>query len=106
MPQQLSGLNPAMACDDLLLIADEYGVCEPEPLDAFRDLLELCSGMRAGISGIGLESADRHGFYVHALHGGFLSSFLRLRGAAQLCPRGLGSISKRRAPRRPLAPLR
>ncbi len=41
MPQQLGRQHPAVAGDDLIIVADQDRVGESEALDAFRDLLDL-----------------------------------------------------------------
>lgn len=48
----------SMACDDLTFIVDQDRVVEAEPLDAFRDQLDLLRRMGAGIARVGLQRVD------------------------------------------------
>ena len=52
-PEELCCLDPAMAGDDLVLIADEDRVGETEALDASGDLLDLLLGVGASVFGVG-----------------------------------------------------
>src|ERR1700676_4347173 len=51
--QRLRGLQPAMACDHLEIVSDEYGIGEAEALDRILDQLELLPRMRPGVAWIG-----------------------------------------------------
>ena len=74
-PEELCCLDPAMAGDDLVLIADEDRVGETEALDASGDLLDLLLGVGASVFGVGTQVPDAHGLNGHVRHD-FLSRFL------------------------------
>jgi hypothetical protein len=56
--QQLGRFVTAMSCNDLIIIADEDSIVEPERLDTIGDLTDLLFRMYARIACIGLEGSD------------------------------------------------
>jgi hypothetical protein len=66
---QLCGLDPPMARDDLAVLPDQHRVGKAEPADAVGDLPDLLFGMGAGIAGIGPKPPNRHRLDRHRLDG-------------------------------------
>lgn len=68
-PEQLCGLDPAMAGNDLAVLSDENGVSEAELPDAIGDLSDLFLGVGSGIAEIRPKARDRHVFDSRRLGG-------------------------------------
>jgi hypothetical protein len=60
--EQLCGLDPAMAGDDLAVLSDQNRIGEAELPDAVGDLPDLFLGMGSGIAGMRPQARDRDRF--------------------------------------------
>ena len=76
--EQLGGLDPAMAGDDLAVVADQHRIGEAEPLDAVGDLPNLLLGMGAGIAGVGPQPCDTHSLNGDWIHEGSAATNIQI----------------------------
>jgi hypothetical protein len=60
--EQLCGLDPAVAGNDLAVLSDQNWIGEAEPPDAVGDLPDLLLGMGSGIAGMRPQARDQHRF--------------------------------------------
>ena len=60
-----SRLNAPMSGNDLVIVIDQNGVVEAEPLDAARDLLDLLRRVGTRIARIGSQRMGRPVFEIH-----------------------------------------
>jgi hypothetical protein len=56
--EQLGGLDPTMARDDLAILSDQHRIGKTKPSDTLCDLPDLLPGMGPGI--VGVRSRARH----------------------------------------------
>jgi hypothetical protein len=67
--EELCGFDPAVTGDDLIVVADQHRVREPEALDAAGDLLDLLLRVGGGVGSVRAQARDALGLNGHGLHG-------------------------------------
>ena len=74
LSKEPDSLHAAVAGNDLVGVADQHRVVKPEPFYASGDLLDLLSGMSAGVAWIRVQLLNRKAFNVHGFHDFHLSN--------------------------------
>jgi hypothetical protein len=78
--QQLCGFHPAVAGDDLVIIADQDRIGEAEALNAVGDLPDLILGMEAGVFRERPQTCDGHRLHGNRGRGGSAAAVILFQG--------------------------
>src|SRR5258708_39142312 len=87
--EQLCGLDPAVAGNDLAVLSDQNWIGEAEPPNAVGDLADLLLGMDSGIAGMRPQARDQHRF-DGTRKGGLVHRYLATVGRD--APRGIARL--------------